>query len=94
MKYTLRHVPIIEAMQLPLDPDEDDGQAVEEFIAWAERWNFEYLSDYDNGICFRRKQTMDRNDWVHVNPGDYVTAGGFDFYVDTAEEFEQIYKPA
>jgi hypothetical protein len=95
MKYTIRDVPLIEAMQYP--HDDSDELLMEEFVAWAERWHFEYKPDLDypggEGIKFRRKQTLDPDDWVHVNRGDYIVPG-FDHVIYTEYEFQRRFTPA
>jgi hypothetical protein len=87
--YRQRNVPTIEAFQLP-DPDDDDGIAA--FHDWSEKWNFEWESDRDCTISFRKKQTMAAEEWVNVKAGDWIIFSPFDFYTMDDKSFRQYYE--
>lgn len=55
---------ISDYMRLPFE-----GEPPYEFIDWADRVGLDYQSERHEALSFRNK---DNDDWVHVNPGDYV----------------------
>lgn len=58
-------------------PEAGNWDLTDAFIEWAEANNFDFESDYDEGVCF-----LEGEDAIRVNPGDWIvkdkTSGKFE----------------
>jgi hypothetical protein len=83
MKFTQRHVPVIEACQFY------DDRA---FHDWVELWGLDFQYVGQDDIRFRKKHTMAAEEWCTVRMGEWIIHGVFDFYTMDDESFKQHYK--